>query len=341
MPLFFVILPQKLMFNKSKYCKEIFKKLHHRTFEELAISAFFFQYTNNYVYRQFCDLLKINPSDISKLSEIPFLPTSFFKTHKVLSDSTDNLTVFSSSTTTGTTPSQHFVSDLNLYKDSFRKSFELFYGAPENFTILALLPSYLEREGSSLILMVEELIKMTGKKESGFFLYDFESLALQIKELELKKEKYILLGVSFALLDFAENYPIKITHGIVMETGGMKGRRKELTRSELHTILQNSFGVSSIHSEYGMTELLSQAYSNKNGQYECPPWMKVLVRDTTDPRSINLLGTGALNIIDLANINSCCFIETADLGNVDNKGIFSVSGRFDSAEVRGCNLMIQ
>jgi phenylacetate-coenzyme A ligase PaaK-like adenylate-forming protein len=329
------------MFDKIKYCTEIFEELSPKKFEELALSAFLFQYINNDVYHQYCNLLKINPSEVTQLSKIPFLPSSFFKTHKLLSDSNDDLTVFTSSTTTGTMPSQHFISDLNLYKDSFRKSFELFYGAVEKFTILALLPSYLEREGSSLIMMVEELIKMTGKKESGFFLYDLESLALQIKELESKKERYILLGVSFALLDFAEKCPTRITHGIVIETGGMKGRRKELTRIELHKILQNSFGVSSIHSEYGMTELLSQAYAKHNGQYSCPPWMKVLVRDTTDPRSITLLGTGALNIIDLANINSCCFIETADLGNINNNGTFSISGRYDQAEVRGCNLMVQ
>ncbi|HOZ29571.1 MAG TPA: acyltransferase [Bacteroidales bacterium] len=324
--------------NLIEYREKIFSNISDFEFEELSIFAFRFQYENNSVYRNYCDFLKVNPDSIKNYINIPFLPIPFFKTKQVVSCKNKSYTIFESSSTTGIIPSKHFVSDVVLYEKAFNQAFNLFYGNPKNYVILALLPSYIERRNASLIYMVNGLLKKA-KPGGGFFLSDYTALYDEISKNEKSKTKYLLIGVSFALLEFASNYSIGCKHGIIMETGGMKGRGEEITRERLHKILTKSFGVSAIHSEYGMTELLSQAYSKADGKYFCPPWMKVLLRETTDPRSVHSIGNGALNIIDLANINSCCFIETSDLGAVDCDGSFTVSGRFDFADVRGCNLM--
>lgn len=309
-------------------------------FEALALDVFKFQFENNMVYRSFCDLLYKHPSDIKRVSEIPFLPIQFFKSHDVLSSTLPIEKTFSSSGTTGSVTSKHLVTDLKLYETSYQKAFKHFYGNIEDYVVLALLPSYLERDGSSLIYMVDDLIKKSNQSQSGFYLNNLEELATTLKLLESKKQKTLLIGVSFALLDLVEAFSIHLEHTIIMETGGMKGRRKEIIRQELHKILQSGFGVSEIHSEYGMTELLSQAYSKGNGVFECPPWMKILTRDTEDALTILQPNkTGGINVIDLANINSCSFIATQDLGKVYTNGQFEIIGRFDNSDIRGCNLM--
>lgn len=311
-----------------------------KDFEELAFEIFRFQFENNSVYRSYCDLLYKNPSDIKQLKDIPFLPIQFFKSHSILSSNKPVIKTFSSSGTTGNI-SKHLITDLELYKHSFSEGFRNTYGKIEDYTILALLPSYLEREGSSLIYMVEELIQQSKNEVSGFYLYDTDKLVRTLIDLEQKQQKTILIGVSFALLDLIEDYKLNLKHTIIMETGGMKGRRKELVRDELHKLLKKGFGVDAIHSEYGMTELLSQAYSKGDGIFHCPKWMRVLTRDPEDPLTINTFNkSGGLNIIDLANINSCSFIATQDLGKVYNNGTFEVIGRFDNSDIRGCNLMV-
>ena len=310
-------------------------------FEEVALDIFKFQYENNEVYRDFCIYLRKSPKNVSSSLEIPFLPISFFKTHKVTSTQKEPETIFTSSGTTQSTTSKHFVPDIELYEKSFLKAFELFYGMPKDFCILALLPSYLEREGSSLIYMVNSLIEKSGHPHSGFYLHNLEELHQKLKILESKGAKTLLIGVSFALLDLVEQFPSTLTNTIVMETGGMKGRRKELIREELHQILEKGLGVEHIHSEYGMTELLSQGYSKGNGIFETPPWMKIVTRDTEDPLSIQPNGkTGGVNVIDLANLYSCSFIATQDLGKTHPNGTFEVLGRFDDSDIRGCNLMV-
>ncbi|WP_411767233.1 acyl transferase [Winogradskyella sp. A3E31] len=309
-------------------------------FKELALEVFKFQFENNSVYRSFCDLLYKHPSDIKKVEDIPFLPIQFFKSHKILSSKAPIESTFTSSGTTGGETSKHFVTDLNLYEKSFNYGFQHFYGDIEDYTVLALLPSYLERQGSSLIYMVDDLIKKSKKKESGFYLNNLSALYKKLLKLEAKQEKILLIGVSFALLDLIENYSFNLKHTIVMETGGMKGRRKELTREELHLKLREGFGINNIHSEYGMTELLSQGYSKGEGIFKCPPWMKILTRETEDPLAIQIGSkTGGINVVDLANINSCSFIATQDLGRVHPNGTFEVIGRFDHSDIRGCNLM--
>jgi len=248
---------------------------------------------------------------------------------------------FTSSGTTGITTSSHFVTDVGWYAESFRSAFRLFYGDIEKYCILALLPSYLEREGSSLIYMADDLIKQSNNPDSGFFLYNHDELYHQLKKQQSGQKPTLLIGVTFALLDFIEHYKLNFPELIVMETGGMKGRRKEMIREELHTTLCNGFGVDAIHSEYGMTELLSQAYSKGNGIFNCPPWMKIIARDTNDPMSLlNDDKAGGINVIDLANINSCSFIATQDLGKVYADNSFEVLGRFDNSDIRGCNLLI-
>ncbi|WP_340077318.1 acyl transferase [Leptobacterium sp. I13] len=319
----------------------IFNIASNAEFENTALQIFDYQYNNNKTYKTFCDHLKIIPSKICKSIEIPCLPIQFFKTHQIISGSQKAQKVFTSSSTTGVEPSKHYVYDLNIYKKSFLKSFKYFYGDPSEYIILALLPSYLEREGSSLIYMVTELIKKTNNPESGFYLHNTKELYEKLQWLDTTCKKVMLIGVSFALLDFVEAFPpLSLKNTIVMETGGMKGRRKELIRKELHTILCKGFSVPSIHSEYGMTELLSQAYSKENGIYKCPPWMKVFTRDTEDALSLQQPEkTGGINIIDLANVNSCSFIATQDLGKIYSNGNFEVLGRFDHSDIRGCNLM--
>ena len=323
----------------EKYIAQLDSADIRDNFERLAMQAFSFQYLNNPIYHRYCDLLNIDVGMINYIEDIPFMPVEFFKSHKVICDDMDAEVVFTSSSTTGTIPSSHYVADTSIYRKAFLSGFNQFYGAPEKFCILGLLPAYLERTGSSLVYMVDELIRQSKHKLSGFFLNNQQELYDRICQLESNAEKYILICVSFALLDFAEKYNVKINNGIVMETGGMKGRRKEIVRSELHEILMKSFGLKKIHSEYGMTELLSQAYSQGDGIYQCSNTMKVLVRETHDPLSVQRKGTGAINVVDLANIFSCCFLQTSDLGKVFEDGTFSISGRFDNADIRGCNLM--
>lgn len=309
-------------------------------FKHIALEVFKFQFHNNPVYRSFCDLLYKHPSDVSELEEIPFLPIEFFKQKSIVSSPAPIEKTFTSSGTTGAVTSKHQITDLSVYTKSFTQGFQHFYGPIEDYAVLGLLPSYLERDGSSLVYMVEAMIAQSAHPQSGFYLYNHEELNNIIQQLETSQTKTLLIGVSFALLDFIEAYPQELNHTIVMETGGMKGRRKELIRHELHQILQDGFGLTQIHSEYGMTELLSQAYSKGQGIFECPPWMRVLSRETEDPLSIlSNDKTGGLNIIDLANINSCSFIATQDLGRVYHDGSFEVIGRFDFSDIRGCNLM--
>lgn len=319
----------------------IFNIQTEQAFNALALDIFNYQFKNNKVYRSFCDLLYKHPSDIKTIQDIPFLPIQFFKTHEVLSSQNPIQTTFTSSGTTGAITSKHFVTNLNIYKSSFTKGFETFYGSIEDYVILALLPSYLEREGSSLIYMVDAMIKQSNHSESGFYLNNLSELKNTLIDLDSKGKKVLLIGVSFALLDLIEIYQFNLKHTIVMETGGMKGRRKELIREELHHELKKGFGVDNIHSEYGMTELLSQAYSKGNGFYSSPNWMRILTRDTEDALSIQPTGkTGGINVIDLANMNSCSFIATQDLGRVHDDGLFEVIGRFDHSDIRGCNLMV-
>jgi hypothetical protein len=285
--------------------------------------------------------LNIEPAKIKAVNQIPFLPIEFFKSHAIISSPASVELTFTSSGTTGITTSSHFVTDVSWYTESFRSAFRLFYGDITNYTILALLPSYLEREGSSLIYMADDLIKQSNNPGSGFFLYNHDELYHQLKKQQQAKKPTLLIGVTFALLDFIENYTINFPELIVMETGGMKGRRKEMIREELHEQLCNGFGADAIHSEYGMTELLSQAYSKGNGIFNCPPWMKIITRDTNDPISIlNDNKAGGINVIDLANINSCSFIATQDLGKIYADQSFEVLGRFDNSDIRGCNLLI-
>lgn len=306
-----------------------------------ALRIFQFQYANNTVYRSFCSHLHVDPKEVNTLEDIPFLPIEFFKTKKVVSTTEAPEIIFTSSGTTGSETSKHLVTDLALYQQSYLRGFEKYYGAIKDFCILALLPSYLERTGSSLIYMVADLISKSDHSQSGFFLNDYDALYERILALQQTKTKLLIIGVSFALLEFTEQYTLSLQNGVVMETGGMKGRRKELIRHELHQLLKKGFGTKEIHSEYGMTELLSQAYSKGQGIFDCPPWMKVLVRDTEDPFSFQKQGrTGGLNIIDLANVNSCSFIATQDLGKINENGGFEVIGRFDHSDIRGCNLMV-
>lgn len=320
---------------------QIFSIQTNSEFEDLAFQVFKFQFENNSLYRSFCDLLYKNPSDISGIDEIPFLPIQFFKSHKVLSSTKKVEKVFASSGTTGNKTSRHFVTDLSIYETSFKQGFKQFYGDISDYAILALLPSYLDREDSSLIYMVDHWITASKKSKSGFYLNNLVELKDTLMELENKGENVLLIGVSFALLDLVEHYQFNLKNTIIMETGGMKGRRKELVRDELHSILKAGFGVEKIHSEYGMTELLSQAYSQGDGLFKCPNWMRILTRDTEDNLTIQETGkTGGITIIDLANINSCSFIATQDLGKVHPDSYFEIIGRYDNSDIRGCNLLM-
>jgi hypothetical protein len=309
-------------------------------FRQQCLETFHFQYTQNPVYRQWCDLIGLDAAAIKTPAAIPALPISFFKTHTVTSTHFDAETVFESSGTTQTQTSRHLVKDVSLYRQSFMDAFTLFYGNIADWCILGLLPSYLERKHSSLVMMVDELIRLSGHPDSGFYLDEHEKLSKTLAQLEAAKQKTLLIGVTFGLLDFAASYPQNLTHTVVMETGGMKGRRKELTRAEVHDFLQQGLGVKQVHSEYGMTELLSQAYSKDNGRFVCPPWMKVMVRDEEDPLSIKESGRGILQVIDLANRYSCSFIATEDVGMVYEDGSFEVWGRLDNSDIRGCSLLV-
>lgn len=320
---------------------DIFTISSQKQFEKIALKTFRFQYENNSVYRQFCELLKVEKGSVKSLQQIPFLPVQFFKTHEVLSSANAIQETFTSSGTTGMVTSSHLITDLSLYEESYRLAFSEFYGNIEDYAVLALLPSYLEREGSSLIYMVNDLIELSNNENSGFYLHNYEELIAKLIALDSSGKNVLLIGVTYALLDLVETQNFQLKNTIVMETGGMKGKRKEIIREELHQMLCKGFGVTSIHSEYGMTELLSQAYSLGNGIFECPNWMQVLIRNTEDPLSYVPTGkTGGINIIDLANVNSCSFIATQDLGKKYDNNSFEVLGRFDNSDIRGCNLMV-
>ena len=311
-------------------------------FERLALDIFLYQSTENPVYSAFVDALGIDRKAVKEIRNIPFLPIELFKSHTIqCGDKTPEI-IFTSSGTTDANQSKHPVADLSVYIQSFRKGFNHFYGDISKYTILALLPSYLERDGSSLIYMVDALIKESNTPSSGYFLYNHNELYSTLLRLKAENKKVILMGVTYALLDFIETYHADFPELIVMETGGMKGKRKEMIREELHELLCAGFGVPEIHSEYGMTELLSQGYSKGKGKFECPPWMKIFIRDTNDPFSLLNPGqTGGINVIDLANLYSCSFLSTQDLGKISIDGSFEILGRFDDSDIRGCNLLIQ
>ncbi|GAA4340732.1 acyltransferase [Mucilaginibacter gynuensis] len=321
--------------------QQVFSVSNAASFTKTALQVFKYQTAHCLVYNEFIQGLNINPASIKNINDIPFLPIEFFKSQAVVTSHDDIEVTFTSSGTTGMITSRHHVTDASWYTESFRKAFKLFYGDIENYTILALLPSYLERDGSSLIYMVDDLIKTSNNPDSGFYLYNHTDLFHQLKIQQEQKKPTLLIGVTFALLNFIELFDIDFPELIVMETGGMKGRRKEMIREELHEVLCKGFGVNAIHSEYGMTELLSQAYSKGEGIFNCPPWIRVLTRDTNDPFAmLNTDKTGGINVIDLANINSCSFIATQDLGRIYADGSFEILGRFDNADIRGCNLLI-
>jgi hypothetical protein len=332
--------------SKYKNLTERIFGVNQNNFDELAIDIFNFQYTNNVMYQSYCDALKTNPSLVQAINQIPFLPIQFFKSRSIkTSDFLPEIT-FESSGTTGTVTSKHEIKDLNIYEESFMKCFELFYGDVSNYCVIGLLPSYLERKNSSLVYMVNKLIKTCNHKNSGFYLNEFEALKKVLEENESQEIKTLLIGVSYALLDFSEQFAMKLKCTTIMETGGMKGRREELSREKLHEYLKTNLGVTEIHSEYGMTELLSQAYSKGKGIFSCPPWMKILLRAGDDPLEIledfskTTYQTGCVNIIDLANINSCCFIATEDAGKTYANGSFEITGRLEHSDIRGCGLMI-
>lgn len=311
-------------------------------FNSHALSVFAFQAKNVAVYREYLDALQVDINSVQHYSDIPFLPVSFFKSRTVIAEGNQPQINFTSSGTTGMITSTHPVADLKLYEQSFNRAFELFYGPIHDYCIIALLPAYLEREGSSLVYMADHLIKASKHPQSGFYLNQYDALAALLKDLSAKKQKTVLLGVTFALLDICEKYTFDFPELIVMETGGMKGRRREMIREELHSVLCQGFGVNKIHSEYGMTELLSQAYSVGDGIFNCPPWMKILLREVNDPfAKVGTNATGGVNVIDLANYYSCSFIATQDLGKQFNDGSFEILGRFDYSDLRGCNLLVQ
>jgi phenylacetate-coenzyme A ligase PaaK-like adenylate-forming protein len=322
--------------------EDIFSISSKKEFEKITLKVFRYQYENNSVYQSFCNHLKKNPSNVKRITDIPFLPIQFFKSNKIVSNTKLEEIIFTSSGTTGMITSQHYVTDVTFYENSFRKAFSQFYGNIEDYCVLALLPSYLERDGSSLIYMAKDLIEGSQHPDSGFYLNEYKQLTKKIIQLENEGQNILLIGVTYALLDLIEQHQFQLKNTIIMETGGMKGKRKEMIREELHQALTNGFGVPVIHSEYGMTELLSQAYSLGNGIFECPLWMDILIRDTEDALSLlDYEKTGGVNIIDLANLNSCSFIATQDLGKKYENQTFEVLGRFDNSDIRGCNLLVQ
>lgn len=326
------------MMNKES----IFRIKSETEFKQLALDIFHSQAQNCQPYADYLQALNFNTTRAKELTDIPFLPIEFFKSQQIIKNGEKEQTIFSSSGTTGSQTSKHYVSDLSLYESSFRLGFHHFYGNLEATAILALLPSYLERTGSSLIYMVDDLIKTSNRPESGYFLYNHQELYDTLKQLQKQNIRTILFGVTYALLDFIDAYQLSYPELIIMETGGMKGKRKEMIREELHHELCQGFGVAAIHAEYGMTELLSQAYSKGHGLFECPAWMKVFIRDLNDPFAYQPQNTtGGINVIDLANVNSCSFISTQDLGRKNGQEQFEVLGRFDQSDIRGCNLLVQ
>ncbi len=327
---------------QSKLIDRIFSIQNSRDFGELSLEIFNYQAGYCEVYSHFIKNLGIKTNEVKHAGHIPYLPVEFFKTHPVICGSGQPEITFTSSGTSGMIQSKHPVKDILIYENSFRKAFEKFYGDIKEYAILALLPSYLEREGSSLIYMVDAFIRESENEKSGYFLYNHTELYETLKYLKKTNTPSLLIGVTYALLDFAESHSLEFPELIVMETGGMKGKRREMLKEELHEILCAGFGVPAIHSEYGMTELLSQAYSKGAGLFHCPPWMKINIRDTNDPLELlEYKQTGGINVIDLANINSCSFIATQDLGKTYADGSFEVLGRFDNSDIRGCNLLVQ
>lgn len=331
-------MPAELPNPAGEWIDKIFS-LQAPSFEETALQIFQFQYANNHLYAQYANAVGRHPAKVAALTDIPFLPIGFFKSHKLVSGNFIPEAVFESSGTTQTINSRHFVKSLALYRQSFLQAFTAYYGPVSDYCILALLPSYLERQHSSLVVMADELIKQSQHPKSGFYLYEHEKLSDTLLELEKQQQKTLLLGVTFALLDFAETAHLQLQHTIIMETGGMKGRREEWTRAQVHQLLTEKLGVATIHSEYGMTELLSQAYSSGKGIFTCPPWMKIVLREEDDPFNTGFYGNGIINVIDLANIYSCSFIATDDAGRLYPDNSFEVIGRTDNADLRGCSLM--
>lgn len=330
-------------FDAAAFAGSVFGIRDERSFNARALELFHFQYENNALYREFCNLLRAVPARVETTAAIPFLPVQFFRDHEIVTGApaSSGARTFLSSATTGDVPSKHTVKDLHIYERSFTEGFRSFYGDPRQYSFLALLPGYLERPDSSLVYMMDHFIRLTVENGSGFYLHNPAELAEKILRLKREGRKIVLFGVTFALLDLAEHFPMDLEGVIVMETGGMKGRRREMVREELHAVLCDAFHVGAVHSEYGMTELLSQAYSRGGGIFRTPSWMKVTARDVNDPLSPTGTGvTGGLNIIDLANVNSCAFIATQDLGRCYGDGSFEVLGRFDSSDVRGCSLMV-
>lgn len=322
-------------------------KCQTASFESNAIKVFHYQYEHNETYRNYCNAIGVQQNKVTTLTSIPFLPIQLFKSREIKTGEFEPEIIFESSGTTGQVNSKHFVRDLRLYERSFIGGFQHFYGEPSSYCILGLLPSYLERGNSSLVYMTDFLIKKSQHSKSGFYLYEHEQLYSTLLENEKNQQSTLLLGVTYALLDFAEKFPMNLQYTIIMETGGMKGRRAEINRPDLHDFLQKQLGVKQIHSEYGMTEMLSQAYSKKEGIFECSPMMKVLVREVDDPlhciqpeEIATSSITGAINIIDLANINTCSFIATEDMGKCYQNGSFEILGRMENSDLRGCGLMI-
>lgn len=310
-------------------------------FEDIAIRLFRFQAENNPVYKQYLRNLNVKPTRIERLFEVPFLPISFFKTQKIQTGIWIPEAEFRSSGTTGLQTSRHLVANLEFYLKHSVKTFERFYGSLQQYHILAMLPAYLERKGSSLIAMIDHFIRSSESEHSGFYLYNHSELVQKIEALQSGSRKLLVWGVSFALLDLAEKFEIDLSKAIVMETGGMKGRRQEITRHELHAFLNQRFNTSVIHSEYGMTELMSQAYSQGLGYYNLPPWMKVMHREINDPFNYLEGRAGVINVVDLANFTTCAFVETQDLGKSIENGQFEILGRMDNSDMRGCNLLVE
>ena len=323
------------------YLEKILSIRNYLEFSNLALEAFNYQFEHIEVYQSYCRYRGIETSKVNAVEQIPFLPIEFFKNHRIIPDKLGSQLIFTSSGTTGTINSRHYVASREVYHASLLKAFQLTYGSPAQYCILALLPSYLERKESSLVYMVRRLMDLSGHKDNGFYLDNLQELSEKLRMLQDQGQKILLIGVSFAMLDLAEKFPMPLKNTILMETGGMKGRRKEMTRAELHSIFKNAFNLEKIHSEYGMTELLSQGYSAGEGIYNTPPWMKILVRDIYDPFLFVESGkAGGINVIDLANIYSCSFIETKDIGIIHTDGKFEISGRFDYSDTRGCNLLV-
>jgi phenylacetate-coenzyme A ligase PaaK-like adenylate-forming protein len=322
--------------------QRVFAITNEKQFASIALEVFQFQFKHNPVYQKYCTIINKTPADVQLVTDVPFLPIGFFKTHRIETTSFHPQLIFKSSGTTGGVTSNHYVKDTKLYVKSFLAGFQKFYGDVRQYCIIGLLPSYLERGNSSLVYMVDRLISESAHEDSGFYLYEFDKLDRVLKKLEAAGQKTILIGVTYALLDFGGQYPQQLQNTIVMETGGMKGRGREMTKAELYEHLKSSFGVSHIHSEYGMTELLSQAYGI-DGIFKTPPWMQIFLRDETDPLSVYPFlqkHSGAVTIVDLANLYSCSFIAAEDLGKTHSDGGFEVLGRMDNSDIRGCSLLV-